>query len=75
MVINPEICIDCDICVPECPSEAIYADCDLPEDQQQYLQLNAEFSESWPENVETKEPLNDADKWRYVPNKLPYLQR
>ena len=75
LAINPEECIDCDACVPECPSEAIYCDYDLPEEQQEYLMINAELSESWPVITETKEPLPDADKWRFVPNKLPYLQR
>lgn len=73
LAINPEMCIDCDICVAECPSEAIYCDVDLPEDQLFYIELNAELSQEWPEISWPKEPQPDASKWRYEPNKLPYL--
>jgi len=64
LVINPEECIDCDICVPECPSEAIYADIDLPEDKMQYLEINAEKSQEAPVICEMKDPLPGADEQR-----------
>ena len=42
MYINPEECIDCDACVPECPVEAIYAETEVPKDQQQWIAVNVE---------------------------------
>jgi len=75
LVINPDECIDCDLCVPECPVNAIYAEDDLPEDQAGFLELNAELAEIWPNLSEQKEPLPDADEWKDVPGKLQYLER
>jgi len=43
LFINPDECIDCGLCEPECPVTAIYADSDVPKDQQLYVQLNADF--------------------------------
>ena len=54
LVIDPEECIDCTLCEPECPVEAIFSEDELPEDQQQFLALNAELSESWPVITEMK---------------------
>ena len=48
LVIDPEECIDCSLCEPECPAEAIYAEDDLPSDQSHFLKLNEELSEEWP---------------------------
>jgi ferredoxin len=63
LVINPEECIDCNLCVPECPVEAIYPDEELPNDQLDFLQFNAEKSQSWPILHVKKDPLTDADSW------------
>ena len=75
LVIDPEECIDCNICVPECPIDAIYAEDDLPEDQQHFLQLNAELSKSWPTITSMKDAPEDADDWREVEGKLKYLEK
>lgn len=75
LVIDPAECIDCAVCVPECPAGAIYADQDVPEDQKHYIQINAELSKSWPAITRKVEPLPDADVWKDVPNKLQYLDR
>ena len=48
LVIDPEECIDCTLCEPECPVEAIYSEDEIPEGQEKFLELNAELSESWP---------------------------
>jgi len=75
LVIDPETCIDCSLCVPECPAEAIFAEDDVPADQQQYIALNAELAKSWPGIDEARDPLPDADEWVDVPDKLQYLVR
>ncbi len=75
LVINPEECIDCDLCVPECPAEAIFAEVDLPEDQQEFLEINAELAKKWPVINEQKQPLPDAEEWNGVKGKLKYLER
>lgn len=59
LVIDPEVCIDCGACIPECPVQAIYAEEDVPDDQQKYIQLNADKSTDLPVITEKKEPLAD----------------
>ncbi len=75
LVIDPEECIDCTLCVPECPVEAIFSDDELPVEQQQFLELNAGLSESWPVITEMIDAPEDADDWREVKDKLQYLER
>ena len=75
LVIDPEECIDCTLCEPECPVEAIFSEDELPENQQQFLGLNAELSESWPVITEMKDAPEDADDWREVKEKFQYLER
>ncbi|MCH7822285.1 MAG: ferredoxin family protein [Proteobacteria bacterium] len=75
LVIHPDECIDCDLCVPACPIDAIYAEDDLPEDQAEFLELNAELAETWPCITEQKDPLPDSDKWIGVEGKLKFLER
>ena len=60
LYIDPEECIDCAVCVPECPVEAIYADCDVPEAWKNYVELNATEATRYPTITETKDPLPDA---------------
>jgi len=75
LVINPDECIDCTLCVPECPVEAIYAEEELPEEHHQYLQLNKELSSVWPVINEVKLPPEDAELWASRDDKFQYLQR
>jgi ferredoxin len=75
LVIDPEECIDCSLCEPECPINAIYAEEDLPEDQKEFLALNTELSALWPVITEMKDPPPDSDQWREVTGKLQYLER
>jgi len=75
LVIDPDECIDCTLCVAECPVEAIYSEYDLPDGQQQFLALNAELAKKWKPIVEKREPAADADKWREVKDKLKFLER
>lgn len=74
LVIDPDECIDCNLCVPECPVNAIFEEDDVPEDQKQFIELNAKLAKKWPSIAVKKEPPADADKWKDVPNKLQYLE-
>jgi ferredoxin len=73
LVINPEECIDCNLCIPECPVNAIYSEDDLPEDQQAFLEINERLSQQWPVIDTIKPAPNDADTWQNVPGKRQYL--
>ena len=75
MIIDPSECIDCAVCVPECPADAIFAEEDLPEDQRKFIAINAELSQTWPAITRKKEPLSDAAEWDGKPNKLDLLDR
>jgi ferredoxin len=75
LVIDPNECIDCTLCVAECPAEAIYSEYDLPDSQQQFLALNAELAKKWQPIVEKREAPADADKWRDIKDKLRLLER
>jgi ferredoxin len=75
LVIDPDECIDCTLCEPECPVNAICSEDDLAAEQHQFLQLNAELSKAWPVINEVKDPPPDADEWKDVKDKLKHLQR
>jgi ferredoxin len=75
LVIDPDECIDCTLCVPECPAEAIFAEDDVPEEQRAFIALNEELAKRWPAIIERKTPPADADEWRGVADKLRYLER
>ncbi len=75
LVIDPDECIDCAVCVAECPVNAIYAEEDVPADQQQYIKINIELTSKWPSITKTVSPLPDADDWKDVKDKLQHLQR
>jgi ferredoxin len=74
LVIDPDECIDCALCEPECPANAIFSEDNLPEEQQQLLALNAKLAKEWPVITRNKGSLPDAETWKDVPNKLQYLQ-
>ena len=75
LVIDPEECIDCTLCEPECPAEAIFSEDDLPDNQSEYLQINEELSLVWPVISEKKDPLPDAEEWDGKTDKTPLLER
>ena len=75
LVIDPDECIDCALCVPKCPAGAIYAEDDLPEDQRQFIALNAELAKKWKPIVARKDAPADADEWLNVKDKLKFLKR
>lgn len=74
LVIDPEECIDCALCEPECPVNAIYAEDDLPAEQKEFIALNATLSQQWPSITSMKPAPADAKSWEGVENKRQYLE-
>lgn len=75
LVIDPDECIDCTLCEPECPAQAIVSEDELPDDQQHFLELNAELAQAWPVITEMKSPPEDAEDWDGKEGKLELLER
>ncbi|MDA3921714.1 MAG: ferredoxin family protein [Salinisphaera sp.] len=75
LVIDPEECIDCTLCVEECPARAIFDQDDMPADQQHFLAINAELAPKWPVIDQIVDAPSDADDWNGIPDKLEYLER
>lgn len=77
LVIDPDECIDCTLCVAECPVNAIYAEDEVPEGQQEFIGLNAEFAKhpNWKPITAKKPAPADADEWKEVKEKLHLLDR
>jgi ferredoxin len=75
LVIDPEECIDCTLCVAECPANAILAEDDVPAEQFPFIALNAELARIWPVITERQESAPDADAWNGQPGKLDKLER
>jgi len=63
------------LCESECPVEAIYSEDEVPENQKQFIELNAELSKKWPVITESKGGLPDADDWKDVKEKVQYLDK
>jgi ferredoxin len=66
LVINPDECIDCGVCEPECPIEAIKSDADVTI---KWLKINQAYSEKWPGISVKKDPLPDHDKYKNMEDK------
>jgi ferredoxin len=75
LAINPDECIDCALCEPECPTSAIFSEDELPENQEHFVELNADLANIWPNIAEKKDPLADAAKWDGVEDKLEHLEK
>ena len=75
LVIDPDECIDCAVCIPECPANAIFAEEYVPQDQMKFIAINAELSPKFQSISRSKKPLEDADTWNGVPDKLKHLER
>lgn len=75
LVIDPDECIDCTLCVAECPVEAIFAEDDVPDDQRHWTQKNAELAKAWPAIIEKKDAPSDADDWAKVKEKEHLLEK
>ena len=74
LVIDPEECIDCDVCVAECPAEAIFPEDDLPEGQEKFIEINARLAKQWPVVNVRIDPLPEAEEWNGVKDKIKYLE-
>ena len=75
LVIDPDECIDCTLCEPECPAEAIFSEDEVPADQKDFLKLNAELAKQWPVITEKKPAPDVADDWMGTPGKRDLLER
>lgn len=75
LVINPDECIDCALCEPECPVNAIVSEDDLTDTQKEFLELNAQLAQTWPNITVKKDGLEDAKSWETVMDKRPLLQK
>ena len=73
LAIDPDECIDCTLCVSECPVDAIFRDVDLPDGMEKYPELNARLARRWPVIIQKKPALPDAEQWRHVRDKRQYL--
>ncbi|AXR06353.1 ferredoxin FdxA [Salinimonas sediminis] len=74
LAIDPAICIDCALCVPECPADAIIQDTHISPDQAAFLALNEELAQQWPNITELKPAPADADEWNGVADKIGLLK-
>jgi len=73
LVINPDECIDCGACEPECPVNAIFEEDDLPEKWHKYMEINERLGQSWPNIIEQKDPHPEAEKYRDVEEKASLM--
>ena len=68
LVIHPDECIDCGVCEPECPVEAIKPDTEPG--LEEWLKLNAEYAKVWPNITVKRDPPEDAKEWEGKPEKI-----
>lgn len=75
LVIDPDECIDCTLCVQECPARAIFPEDELLPGQAHFAELNRELSQAWPVLSHKIPAPEDAKQWDGIPDKLPLLER
>jgi ferredoxin len=75
LVIDPDECIDCTLCVAECPANAIFPEMDVPAGQECFLAINAELAKAWPVISGRIPAMEGADLWDGMSGKLPLLDR
>ena len=75
LVIDPDECIDCAVCIPECPVNAILPEEDVPGNQTKFIQIKADLAKQWPSITKRKAALPDADEWKDRADKLDQLIR
>ncbi len=74
LVIDPDECIDCGVCVDECPVSAIFPEEEVPEKWLEYTELNKLLSKTWPTIEAGKDPLDTAEEFKAVENKRSLLE-
>ena len=74
LYIDPQDCIDCEACVPECPVEAIFSEDEVPTGQEEFKKINADLSRKWPVITEKKAAPADAKQWEGVQEKKKLLE-
>ncbi len=70
LVINPDECIDCGVCEPECPIDAIKPDVDDIKDKEKWVLINKKYSAIWPNITKKKDPMKDHEKFRKIKDKF-----
>lgn len=75
LVIHQDECIDCALCVSECPIDAIFDSSECPPGQEEMLALNAELAKCLPGITETRPPMDGFEQWENVPNKTVLAQK
>lgn len=77
LVIDPDECIDCTLCVAECPVEAIFPEDEVPDDQKHFVELNRVLSQDpkWTPITEKIDAPSDADEWANVKEKFHLLDK
>ena len=75
LVINPDECIDCGLCEPECPVDAIFSEDELPADQIKFIEINEELSKEWPNISQKKDALPQAEEYKNQKDKFNLLKR
>ena len=73
LVIAPKECIDCGVCVDECPVRAIYTDEEVPQKWEDYIALNAHYAMVWPLIRDSRDPLPSAETFREIEDKKQYF--
>lgn len=74
LVIDPDECIDCAVCIPECPVNAIYAEEDVPSAQSNLISINQQLAFGATAITRRKIPLASAETWKDIPGKAMLLE-
>ena len=75
LVIHPDECIDCALCEPECPANAIFSEDELPAGQEVFIEINADLAQKWPNITQIGDQPEDREEWNGKTDKLQYLER
>ena len=75
LVISPDECIDCGLCEPECPVDAIFSEDELPADQIKFIEINEQLSKEWPNISQKKDALLQAEEYKDQKDKFNLLKR
>lgn len=73
LVIDPDECIDCAVCVDECPVRAIYSADEVPQKWEEYIEINAKYSKLWPPIRHGKPPAETAEEFKNIDHKKSWF--